>query len=82
MSSTITTPDMGLTHGTGTYTANGFAVPFYFASPRAKAPLPVIVVYDDAPHAFYADYRPSYRKDLAEPAFERALDWLAAEGVA
>lgn len=257
MSSTITTPDTGLTHGTGTYVVNGFAVPFYFASPRAEAPLPVIVVvqeifgvhahirdvcrrlahrgylaiapelyarqgdastftdipdlmanlvskvpdaqvmadldgavawagahggdlarlgvtgfcwggriswlyaahsavvktavawygrlvgvaspntprhpvdvagdlkvpvlglyggqdtgiplahvhamqdalagaaghnpaaagshivvYDDAPHAFYADYRPSYRKDLAEPAFERALDWLAAKGVA
>lgn len=41
-----------------------------------------IVVYDDAPHAFYADYRPSYRKDLADQAFELALDWLAAKGVA
>ena len=134
MSSTITTPDTGLAHGDGTYTVNGFAVPFYFASRQGDAstftdmaelmaglvskvpvlglyggqdtgiPMPLvqamqdalaaaagdntaaaashIVVYDEAPHAFYADYRPSYRKDIAEPAFERALDWLVAKGVA
>jgi carboxymethylenebutenolidase len=40
------------------------------------------VVYDGAPHAFHADYRPSYRKDPAEDGFKRAVDWFKANGVA
>jgi carboxymethylenebutenolidase len=40
------------------------------------------VVYDGAPHAFHADYRPSYRKELAEDGFKRALEWFKANGVA
>jgi carboxymethylenebutenolidase len=39
-------------------------------------------VYDGAPHAFHADYRPSYRKDAADDGFARALAWLKAHGVA
>jgi carboxymethylenebutenolidase len=39
------------------------------------------VVYDGAPHAFHADYRPSYRKEPAEDGFKRAVDWLKANGV-
>jgi carboxymethylenebutenolidase len=31
------------------------------------------VVYPDAPHAFHADYRPSYRKEAAEDAWKRAV---------
>ena len=40
------------------------------------------VVYQDAPHAFHADYRASYRADAAADAWQRCLDWLAARGVA
>lgn len=40
------------------------------------------VVYADAPHAFHADYRPSYRKDAADDGFKRALDWFKTHGVA
>ena len=40
------------------------------------------VVYDGAPHAFHADYRPSYRKEAAEDGFKRALAWFKANGVA
>jgi carboxymethylenebutenolidase len=40
------------------------------------------VVYDGAPHAFHADYRPSYRKEPAEDGFKRALDWFKANGLA
>jgi carboxymethylenebutenolidase len=40
------------------------------------------VVYEGAPHAFHADYRPSYRKEPAEDGFKRALDWFKANGVA
>lgn len=40
------------------------------------------VVYPDAPHAFHADYRPSYRKEAAEDGWRRALAWFRANGVA
>lgn len=40
------------------------------------------VVYPDAPHAFHADYRPSYRKEAAEDGWRRALAWFKAHGVA
>jgi carboxymethylenebutenolidase len=34
-------------------------------------------VYDQAPHAFHADYRPSYRKEAAEDGWKRCLKWFA-----
>ncbi|MES2206012.1 MAG: dienelactone hydrolase family protein [Pseudomonadota bacterium] len=40
-----------------------------------------IHVYPDAPHAFFADYRPSYRKDAAEDGWERLQKWLKQHGV-
>ncbi|WKB52388.1 dienelactone hydrolase family protein [Eleftheria terrae] len=40
------------------------------------------VVYPDAPHAFHADYRPSYRKEAAEDGWKRCLDWFRKHGVA
>lgn len=39
------------------------------------------VVYPQAPHAFHADYRPSYRKEAAEDGFARALAWFKSKGV-
>jgi carboxymethylenebutenolidase len=41
-----------------------------------------IVVYPDAGHAFYADYRPSYSAPEAQDGWTRALDWFARHGVA
>ena len=38
------------------------------------------VVYPQAPHAFHADYRPSFRKDAAEDGFKRALEWFKGHG--
>jgi carboxymethylenebutenolidase len=38
-------------------------------------------VYPDAPHAFHADYRPSYRKDAAEDGWKRMQDWFKQNGV-
>jgi carboxymethylenebutenolidase len=49
-------------------------------SPAAKASQ--FVVYPDAPHAFHADYRPSFRKEPAEDGWKRALAWFKANGVA
>lgn len=34
------------------------------------------VIYPGAPHAFYADYRPSYRADAAKDAWGRCLAWF------
>ena len=49
---------------------------------NAAAKASEFVVYPDAPHAFHADYRPSYRKDAAEDGFKRAMAWFKAHGVA
>ncbi len=48
-------------------------------SPAAKAS--EIHVYDNAPHAFHADYRPSYRKDEAEDGWQKMLAWFRKNGV-
>lgn len=40
------------------------------------------VVYPEAPHAFHADYRPSFRKEPAEDGWKRALAWFQKHGVA
>ena len=48
-------------------------------SPAARAS--EIVVYDNAPHAFHADYRPSYRKEDAEDGWRRMLAWFRKNGV-
>ena len=41
-----------------------------------------IEVYADAPHAFFADYRPGYRHAAAQAAWGEMLAWFAAKGVA
>ena len=35
-----------------------------------------LVLYKDAPHAFHADYRPTYRKEAADDAWRRTVAWL------
>lgn len=40
-----------------------------------------IVVYPDAPHAFFADYRPSYRKEAAEDGWNRLRAWFSDHGL-
>src|SRR5579875_3366326 len=41
-----------------------------------------IIVYPNTPHAFFADYRPSYRKEQAEDGWKRMLEWFKKHGVA
>jgi carboxymethylenebutenolidase len=38
------------------------------------------VVYPDAPHAFHADYRSSYRKAAADDGWQRMLNWFKKQG--
>ncbi|MGH8741930.1 MAG: dienelactone hydrolase family protein [Burkholderiales bacterium] len=39
-------------------------------------------VYEGMPHAFNADYRPSYRKEAADDGWKRMLAWFKKHGVA
>jgi carboxymethylenebutenolidase len=41
-----------------------------------------IIVYPEAPHAFHADYRPSYRQQDAEDGWKRLQNWFKKNGVA
>lgn len=41
-----------------------------------------IIVYPDAPHAFYADYRPNYRKAAADNGWQKMHEWFRKFGVA
>ena len=41
-----------------------------------------IVVYPDAPHGFFADYRPSYRPEAAKDAWGKAQAWFKGHGLA
>lgn len=40
-----------------------------------------IHTYPGMPHAFHADYRPSYRKEAADDGWRRMLDWFKKHGV-
>ena len=44
------------------------------SSPAARASR--FVVYPEAPHAFHADYRPSYRKEAAEDGWKQTIAWF------
>lgn len=46
----------------------------------AKAPSEIIV-YPDAPHAFHADYRPSYREGPAKDGWKRMQAWFKKYGL-
>jgi len=35
-----------------------------------------IVTYPDTPHAFHADYRPTYRKEQADDGWKRLQAWF------
>ena len=48
----------------------------------AAAKASEFVIYPDAPHAFHADYRPSYREQAATDGWTRMLAWFRQHGVA
>jgi len=41
-----------------------------------------INLYPDTPHGFYADYRPSYRKEQAQDGWKLLIEWFKKNGVA
>jgi len=46
------------------------------AALKAAGKTAEFVIYPGAPHAFYADYRPSYRADAAKDAWGRCITWF------
>jgi carboxymethylenebutenolidase len=51
----------------------------------ASAPAPgsesQFVIYPQASHAFFADYRPSYHEESARDGWSRCLEWFAKQGL-
>jgi carboxymethylenebutenolidase len=41
-----------------------------------------IILYPDTPHGFYADYRPTYRKEQADEGWKKLQEWFKKHGVA
>jgi carboxymethylenebutenolidase len=41
-----------------------------------------IILYPQGPHGFHADYRPSYRKEMADDGWKRLLAWFKQHGAA
>jgi carboxymethylenebutenolidase len=80
----INGPVLGLYGGadTGIPVASVDKMKAALATGSAAAKKSEFVVYYGAPHAFHADYRPSYRKEPAEDGFKRAVDWFKTNGVA
>lgn len=76
----ITPPVLGLYGGadTGIPTAD---VEKMNAALKAAGKPSLIHLYDGAPHAFHADYRPSYRKDAAEDGWARLQGWFKTHGL-
>lgn len=51
------------------------------AALKEKRKPSMIHLYPDTPHAFHADYRPSYRKEQADDGWKRATEWFKKHGV-
>jgi carboxymethylenebutenolidase len=47
----------------------------------AAAKASEFVIYPEAPHAFHADYRPSYREQAARDGWQKMLAWFNKHGV-
>jgi carboxymethylenebutenolidase len=51
------------------------------AAAKAAGKKAELVIYPDTPHAFNADYRPSYREGPAKDGWQRMQAWFKANGV-
>jgi carboxymethylenebutenolidase len=80
IASTLSVPVLGLYGGkdTGIPLDSVEKVRTRLKSSRSKSE---IVVYPDAPHAFFADYRPSYREKEAQDGWQRLQKWFKGQGV-
>jgi carboxymethylenebutenolidase len=81
LAATLKAPVLGLYGGADTGIPNDTVEQMQKALQAAKSPSQ-IVLYPDTPHGFYADYRPSYRKDQAQDGWKRLQEWFKKNGVA
>jgi carboxymethylenebutenolidase len=80
IASTLSVPVLGLYGGkdTGIPLESVEKVRALIKSGRSKSE---IVVYPEAPHAFFADYRPSYRETEAKEGWKRLQEWFKTQGL-
>lgn len=80
IASTLKVPVLGLYGGKDTgiplETVNQMRDRLKLSSSKSE-----IIVYPDAPHAFFADYRPSYRDPEARLGWQRLQAWFKEYGV-
>jgi carboxymethylenebutenolidase len=81
LATTLKAPVLGLYGGADTGIPNDTVKQMQEALQAAKSPSQ-IVLYPDTPHGFYADYRPSYRKEQAQDGWKRMQEWFKKNGVA
>ncbi len=77
----INAPVLGLYGGADAGIPNDTVERMNEALKKAGKPS-MIHLYPDMPHAFHADYRPTYRKEAADDGWKRALEWFRKHGVA
>lgn len=76
----ITAPVLGLYGGADGGIPNE-TVEKMNAALKAAGKKSMIHLYEGMPHAFHADYRPSYRKDAADDGWKRLQDWFKDAGL-
>lgn len=77
----INAPVLGLYGGADAGIPNDTVEKMNEALKKAGKPS-MIHLYPDTPHAFHADYRPSYRKEQAADGWKRATEWFKKHGLA
>jgi carboxymethylenebutenolidase len=81
VASALKAPVLGLYGGADSGIPNETVEQMRAALKAADSPSE-IVLYPDTPHGFYADYRPSYRKEQAQDGWKRLQEWFKKYGVA
>lgn len=77
----IKAPVLGLYGGADSAIPNDTVEKMKEALKKASKPSE-IELYPDTPHGFYADYRPTYRKEQADDGWKKMLAWFKKHGVA
>lgn len=76
VASQIKAPVLGLYGGADGGIPNDTVEKFGAALKAAGNTRSEMVIFPNMPHAFYADYRPSYRKEAAEEGWKRLTAWF------
>ncbi|MEP6608197.1 MAG: dienelactone hydrolase family protein [Burkholderiaceae bacterium] len=76
VASQIKAPVLGLFGGADTGIPSDTVEKFGAALRAAGNTKSEMVLFPDAPHAFHADYRPSYRREIAEDGWRRLTAWF------